>query len=1053
MSIMRRYGILLLMLFLLPMVTLGQGQTTATITGKVVDQGGEPLPGTNIVATHEPTGVTYGTTTRSDGRYTLKNLRVGGPYHIVASFVGFTKNRKEGYYLELDQELTVDFTMVEGNIELEEVTVVAEEDQILNSRRTGARTNVSTREIESLPTIARSIQDFSRLLPQNTGGNSFAGRNDRYNNIQVDGATLNDVFGLGEATPGSQAGAEPFSLDAIREFNVDLAPYDVTNSGFTGAQINAVTRSGTNEYEGSVYYQGRNENFVGDLPIEGGTSEIGEFDESFIGFRLGGPIIEDKLFFFVNGELKRENSPITTGLAGSNAGTLFGGEDPIQQSTIQEIIDISQNQYGYNPGGFQPINQDQDNGKFLIKLDYNINQNHNLTLRHNFVNADDDDGIFRGEEDFDLSNRQYIFRSKQNSTVAELRSTFSNSIVNEARLVYTRIRDERDVQAQPFPEVSITVGDDETVNLGIDRFSQQNSLDQDLWEVTNNLTYFYGNHEFTVGTSNQIFAFDNKFLQDWWGSYEFGSIDAYRNGTPSAYRYSFSRIDDPLPTAEWTGIQLGLYAQDKWQVRSNFTLTLGFRADLPVFPDNPLSNPDVPDAYPGFDTSDVPNGNVLWSPRIGFNWDVRTFDRKTQIRGGFGIFSGTPPFVWISNLYSNTGVDVGRIEVFGGDTPTFSPDPFDQPGPGEQGLSAIETTEINLISDDYKHPQTLRTNLAVDHELPFGLIGTVEAIYSNVINDVVFRNINLGNPGGEPIGTAVGGRPLYGQPGTFLGFLPFADFNSPQLVDDRFTNALVLENTHDGYEFSLTGKLEKRTEFGLNGSIAYTFNDAQSVINATSSRAISNWQFQENKDINNPGVGRSDFEVKHRIIANLIYNINKTGTTFSLFYEGRSGRPFSWIYFGDANGDGQAFNDLVFVPEAESDIVLISDNWAELNSFIENTESLADHRGEIVPRHNDRQPWRNILDIKIAQNIPKIPVGELEISANFLNFLNLLNEDWGEIEFSNFNNETVFTFWRYDDQGRPVMSFSNPDEGVDSFFERADLSSRWQIQFGVRYSF
>ncbi|MDX1639176.1 MAG: TonB-dependent receptor [Balneolaceae bacterium] len=1043
---MKRYGFLLIVLLLLPFTVYSQGSTTATITGRVIDQDGEPLAGANIIATHEPTGIEYGTTSRADGRYTLKNLRVGGPYHIVASFVGFKKARKENIELELDQTLTVNFSLEEGNIELSEVTVVAEEDQILNSRRTGARTNVSTREIESLPTISRSIQDFTRLLPQNTGGNSFASRNDRYNNILVDGATLNDVFGLGEATPGSQAGAEPFSLDAIQEFNVDLAPYDVTNSGFTGAQINAITRSGTNQYKGSVYFQGRNENFVGDLPVEGGgTSEFSEFDESFWGFRLGGPIIEDKLFFFVNGELKRRSEPITTGLAGSNAGTIFGGDNPIPSSTLQQIIDISQNQYGYDPGGFQPLSQDQDNNKLLIKLDYNINQNHNLTFRYNFVDADDDDGIFRGQDEFDLSNRQYVFRSKQNSFVADLKSTFSDNIVNEARVVYTRIRDERDVQAEPFPEVSIIVGPDgEAVNLGIDRFSQQNSLDQDLWEITNNVTYFKGNHEITVGTSNQIFTFDNKFLQDWWGSYEFDDIASWQAGDPSSYNYSFSRINDPLPTANWTGLQFGLYAQDKWTIKSNFTLTFGLRADLPVFPDDPLSNPDVPDAFPGFSTSTVPNGNILWSPRVGFNWDLNAFDRKTQVRGGIGIFSGDPPYVWVSNLYSNTGVDVGRIDVSGASAPNFSPDPFDQPGPGEQGLSAVATTEINLVSDDFKFPQTLRTNIAVDHALPYGLIGTVEAIFSSNINDVVYRNINIGDPFGEPIGTAVGNRPLYGPPGLFT---------SSQKVDSRFTNALLLENTNEGYEFSLTAKLEKTTDFGLSGSLAYTHNDAESVINATSSRAISNWQFQENRDVNNPDVGRSDFEVLHRFVANFVYNIEKTGTTVSMFYEGRSGRPFSWIYFGDANGDGQSFNDLVFVPAAEDDIVLFSNNWAELDAFISNTPSLNDHRGEIVPRHNDRQPWRNILDIKIAQKIPGIPVGDLELSANFLNVLNLLNEDWGEVEFSNFNNETVFTIFGYDAQGRPLMSFSNPDDGVDSFFERADLSSRWQIQFGVRYTF
>lgn len=1059
---MKKY-IILLAAMLLPVCVFAQGTTSGTIEGIVLDAQGEPLPSANVLAIHQPTGTRYGTSTRLDGRYTIKNVRVGGPYEVRVTFVGYNPQRKQIESIGLNETLELNFEMEEGSLSLDQISVTAEADPIFNADRTGASTNITTQKIESLPTISRSITDFGRLIPQNTGGNSFGGRNDRYNNILIDGATLNDVFGLGDATPGSQAGAEPISLDAIAELNIDLAPYDVTNNNFTGGQLNAITRSGTNEYSGSLYFLGRNENFVGSLPAPGdaaGLNEYPEFGESFYGFRLGGPIKEDELFFFVSGEFKRRDDPLNTGVQGSGAGQIFD----VSAGTMNEIQSIAEG-YGYDPGGYGLLTQEQDNDKFLAKLDWNISEDHRLTLRHNYVNATDDDGIFRSDDSFDFSNRQYIFRSVQNSTVAELNSSFGDNVFNTARLVYTNISDERDVQSEPFPEVTINTtdadGDDVTVTMGIDRFSQANRLEQDLFEFTNNLTMINGAHEWTFGTSNQLFFFENLFIQDFWGSYEFGSIEAFRNGEPSAYRYSYSKVPGvEQPVAEFSGLQFGLYAQDKWRVSDEFSLTLGLRADMPVFPEDPLYNPDVQDAF-GYDTRDVASGNILWSPRLGFNYDTELMGRLTQFRGGTGIFSGSPPYVWLSNQYSNTGADFARIDVSGSDTPDFNPDPDNQPRPGDgSGLSPVSTTEVNVMTEDFKFPQTWRTNLAMDHELPWNMTLTLEGIYSSNINDVVYENLNL-----ENVGTGPGGRPLYGTPGTFLGFLPFADFNSPARVDNRFTNALLLKNTNEGYEYSLTAQLQKQTDFGLSSSLSYTFNEAKSVTNATSSRAISNWQFNENFDINNPQLGTADFEVRHRILADISYRFEIADgflTTLSVIYEGSSGRPFSWIYFGDANGDGQAFNDLVYVPASMDEVQLVGasggDNrsaqeiWEDIDTFIENTPSLREHRGEVVPRHNDRQPWRNVLDLRVTQQIDTFNGQSVELTANIFNVLNLLNDDWGEIQFTEFNNTTLFNFYGLNDEGKPVIAFpENYDK--DDTFSRADLSSRWQLQLGLRYNF
>ncbi|NBC04566.1 MAG: TonB-dependent receptor, partial [Bacteroidetes bacterium] len=918
-----------------------------------------------------------------------------------------------------------------------------------------------------------SLSDFTRLTPQVTSGNSFGGANDRYNNILVDGATLNDVFGLGDATPGSQAGvSSPLSIDAIAEFNVDIAPFDVTNNGFTGGQVNAITKSGTNSYEGSVYFQTRNESLVGTYIEEGGetANDFPEFSERYVGLNIGGPIIKDKLFFFVNGEFRRETQPITTGILNSGAPNTID----FSADTFNEIRNIFQNQYGYDPGNYEsPLDQDQNNNKLLVKLDYNINQSNKLTFRYNHVDALDDDGIGRGRFSYDFSNRQYQFNSNQDSFVAQLNSTIGNNSYNEARVVYTRIRDSRDVKAEPFPQVEVSIpfendpGDFGSIVAGIDRFSQANALDQDLIEITNNFTYISGNHEFTIGTNNQIFTFDNLFVQDDFGTYTFFGIDDLRNGDPVEYLYSYL-LPGGSPTANFTGMQFGLYVQDKWSATDNLKITYGLRADVPILPDDPTFNPLVPDAFPGYSTDRVASGNILWSPRFGFNWDLSGGERTTQFRGGVGIFSGTPPFVWISNQYSNTGNDYGRVDAFnfGRFDGLFSPDPNNQPTPGESDiLEPVETSEINLISDDFKYPQSLKVNLAIDQELPMGIVGTLEGVYSRGINDVVFKNLNI-----EQVGESANGRPIYGD--IFFNERFGNASGRPSRIDENFTNALLLSNSSENYQYSITGSLEKQFDFGLDVDFSYTYNRARNVNNGTSSRAISNWQFNENVDVNNPKVGTADFERRHRILGVVSYQfawLDRLATTISLIYDGRSGTPYSWLYNGDANGDGRFDNDLIYVPANENEVVLTSNNWGEFDDWISSKESLSDYRGDFVDRGTAREPWTNYLDLRISQQVQTFSGQSIEFSASMFNVLNFLNEEWGIRKGVSFNNYRAFNFQQYVDEdfiaenpeyglssgdiGKPVISFNPDNVTEESLYNISDLSSRWQMQFSVRYNF
>jgi len=1085
--------------------------TTASITGTVVErETGDPIPGANIVAIHQPTGTRYGAATNPKGNYTILNMRTGGPYTIRVSFVGYQTVEETGIQLALDEKQEVSFELRQRTEQMEEVEVVgAQESEVVSESRTGAATNVSERQIEELPTIGRSLTDFTRLVPQAQGDGSIGGANSRYNSIQVDGATLDDVFGLGDAVPGSQAGAEPISLDAIEEFNINIAPYDVRSSGFTGGQVNAITKSGSNEFEGSFRFKGGTEDFTGDLDGVG----TGEFNQAFYVGTLGGPIIEDELFFFVTAELKRESSPLDTRVGTDLEGTNVFREP---RATFTELRSIFQDTYGYEPGGISPLTQRQDDEKLLVKLDWNINDNHRLTLRNNYVNARDDQGIDRSEGTFSFSNRQYVFQSQQNSLTAQLNSTFGDNIFNEARFVYTRIRDERDVQDAAFPEITVDLGGGDDIGAGIGRFSQANRLDQDLFEFTNNLTYVTGDHSITVGTSNKFYQFSNLFIQDFYGSYTFESfetatdtisaIEALRRGQPTEYQYSYATeaAGTNRPEADFSALQLGGYVQDEWQALPNLRLTLGLRVDVPILPDDPTFNQTAFEAF-GQSTSSVVSGNPLWSPRLGFNYsrDLVSEDLSTQVRGGVGIFSGDPPYVFISNQYSNTGADVNRIDAtfdpandfYGsgapddgrrfvptniGENPTAQPlpqnAPFCQENPGSQRcsdlLAPVQTTEINLVSDDFKYPQTFRANLAVDQEMPLNFVATFEGIYSSTVNDVTFRNINLQAP--EPGGTSDGrypiqeskyGRPFYGTPG--------GDVNR---VSERFTNAILLENTNKGYQYSLTGQIQRNVREGVGGSLSYTYTRATNVNNGSSSRAISNWQFNENKDINDPRVGTADYEIRNRILGTLNYTFTygeRFGTTLGLIYEGRSGEPFSWIYDGNANGDTQTFNDLVYVPEDQNDIVLESNNWELMDAFIEGNEALDEARGSVIERNTARSPWQHILDVRLSQSIRTFQGQRIEIIAEAENFLNMLNDDWGRIRNTSFNNITAWGFEGYvtpdevgtmengrilteDDVGKPRVSFEEEtvrDQLNGEQFFTSDIASRWRARLSIKYTF
>lgn len=1049
--------ILLFVLFVLfgASAAFAQGVTTAAMNGTVVDNDGQPMPGAVIIAVHVPTGTQFGTTSRTDGKFNISNMRVGGPYTLKASFIGYKTQIQEGITLSLGQNFTIDFKLAPENIETMTVSVLADRNAVISGSRTGASTNVGVEQIQAFPTVSRSFQDFAKLTPQFDGrSSSAAGRNNRFNNIQIDGTQYNDLFGLGSSgTPGGQAGTTPISLDAIQEFQVVIAPYDVRQGGFTGGGINAITRSGTNNFSGSLYGYFRNQNFMGYSPDDK-KAKVTEFSEYQTGLRLGGPIIKDKLFFFANGEFVRRTDPA------DNLSLTQGGNLGAKDSLASSMQNILLNKYGYNPGSYGSFSTKRPASKFFIRFDYNISDEHKLTFRHNFVDGSDQK-TGRSVSTLEFSDRMYQFNTNTNSSVLQLSSTFSNTMSNELIMGYTRIRDTRDPSGSAFPSVLVkTAIPGFTLKAGAEEFSQANQLDQDIFELTDNFSYYTGSHVITFGTHNEFYKFRNLFIRNLYGYYEFNNMTDFQNGNPSRYQLSYSNTANPMEAAKFNAFQLGIYGQDEWSATDNLKVTLGLRVDAPFFPKSPAFNPTIDQVFTkgqGMDigTDKVPSGKILFSPRLGLNWDVNG-DRTTQLRGGVGIFTGRIPYVWISNQYGNTGVEFGRIDLSAGRTPglpngfKFNPDPNTQQ---KTGLTAIQQTEVDLTAGNFKMPQVARLDAAIDHQLPFGLTGTIEGIYSKSVNDISYQDINIVPQAGKFVSGA-------GDPGrnTYL--------SGTKGYSAAFTNVILMKNTSLGYQYNLTAQVQGTLPMGLYTNVAYTYTRSKDVNSVISSQAFSQWRFNPiANDPNNPDLATANFEIRNRFLVAFSYSaefFTNAKSTFTLYYNGQSGLPFSYTYDGDINGDGQTSNDLIYVPKnatdaAEIQVGSISNKAFKadaamaqaLENYINRDNYLKEHRGQIMERNGATVPWSHQVDFRFVQNIPLFAGHGFELSLDVLNLPNLISSKWGWVKSVPNQNDSVIKYLGNDTNGRPVFSFKDKTDP----FQNDNLASRWQMQLGARYSF
>ncbi len=1033
--------LMLLSCLSIPEVVNGQGVTTASISGRITDSQGEGLPGASVVALHNPSGTEYGTSTRPDGRFNLPNLRIGGPYTITISFVGYQEQKEEGIMLALGQNLSINKVLAEQTTQLAEV-IVAGEGDVFNKSRTGAASTFTNDQIRNLPTITRSAADIYRLTPS-SDGNSFGGRNDQYNNFSLNGAIFNNPFGLDAATPGGQSDAQPISLDAIDQIQVAVAPYDVTQAGFTGASVNAVTKSGTNKFSGTVFGFYRNQGLTGSK-VDGQSIIVPDISQLQTGFSFGGPIKKDKLFFFVNFEMERREDQGSNYLA-ARPGLSGENVSRVSAQDLDLVSFVLDSAFGYQTGRYEGFTHKTDNQKGIIKLDWNINKNHTLTAIYNFLDAYKDKPAHPnaiGRRGPDVTTLQfyssgYRINNVIHSGIIELKSIFGNKFSNKLQVGKTVFNDSRDPFSTPFPVVNINQDGIRAIVAGHEPFSIHNLLDQDVFQISDNFDIYAGDHAITVGTSFEKFQFDNSFNLDAYGGTftpGYGSADEFadlvRSGefdddvAAALATFSTRNANDSWALAETNVGQWAFYVQDAWRVNEKLTITAGLRGDLPLYFDtdekikenlavdrNCCYDPTViyydENGNPiQFDQTKLPDQKLLFSPRVGFNWNS---SNELQLRGGSGLFTGRFPFVWVGNQVAN---------------PNFF--------------------FYNVTHPDFKFPQVWRSNIGVDKRLNGGWILSADVIYTEDVNAMMVRNYGLKPPSGALQG--VDNRPVYVAADRTV---PYAN------------NAYVFTNSTKGRSVNVTLEVKKEWSGGWYSSLAYNYLDAKDV--SSIEAEISSDAYDRNPalgNVNQSILSPSLYGNKHRIVGTanktFTYGQDKFATTLSLFFEYAKGGRFSYTYSGDINGDGSGLNDLIYIPtDAEINTMTFSGSDSEqaaqrtaLKNFISQDDYLQENRGSYAEKYGILSPWFSRYDLRILQDFVLGNANKIQFSIDILNIGNLISSSWGVRQLPSNTQPIGVTV---DAAGNPTYSFDPALK--NTFTNDFSLASRWQVQFGLRYIF
>ncbi|MFN2420748.1 MAG: carboxypeptidase regulatory-like domain-containing protein [Gemmatimonadota bacterium] len=1056
---------------LLPAAPLAaQGVTTAAIGGTVTDPEGNPIENITVAATNNSTGIVRGSVTAEDGDYLVSGLQIGCCYTVEASGLGHESESESGIRLELGQRLDLDFALGQRAVEMAGITaVITEVDQLINPSRTGQQTLVTENMIENTPTIGRNFTDFVDNSPiSGTGGGATAigGSNNRFNNVQIDGVTAQDFFGLGSTgQPGGQAGARFQSIEAVKEYQIIAAPFDIKLAGFTGGLINAVTKTGTNEFQAAVYGYFRNDDFVRkELNVGGQDVVFGDFDNRILGATVSGPILKDRVHFFGSVETESSQRP-----GGDRAIGRDAPADVHLSEANAAAIAARLEELGVSPGGFGPVTVENPNNNWFGRVDAGLSEHHTLTVRHNYARAEDDVVVNRfGGSFYSFDSNFYFFESTTNSFATELNSTFGQSAFNEFRFGYTTIRDRRTpktryplilVQGLPDEDGSGTV----TAVAGAEFFSQANELDQDEWEFTNNFSFDMGDHRVTLGVQDQNFKFRNLFLSGITGEWTFSNLAAFEAGTPSSFRRNVLHPSVDDPNARFTVNSLSLYGQTEYNGIENVVLTAGLRYDVPFILDDPIRNEPVEEVV-GRNTSEMPSGNGVISPRFGFNWDVNG-EGITQVRGGVGLFTGRQPFVWLSNLYTNTGLFSGTLNCRDANVPTFTIDADNQPEACGTAAPSFPTPTVNTVDPDFEFPSAWRFDVAVDRELPWNIVGTVEFLYTKYRKQIFFQEINVDFE--NPVSITQGGRPVFGthRAGALAAGANNNSVATPNRLDSRFLSVVDLTNSDQDRAWNLIFQAQKRyaDNFELNAS--YTLSDAEAISGLTSSIATSNFGFNPigTTTPNDPPLETSDYIQRHKLSIGGSWD-PASWLTWSLFYVGNTGDQYSYVYDGDVNADGyenvaasDRFNDLIYVPVDANDITLFDPaDWPVLDTYIRTEECLNENRGRIIARNECKEPWRHRIDTRFNFKVPTISGHHGEIVFDLINVLNLFNEDWGRNEGVPFAAVDLLNLRGWDTaNNRGIFDLDqvnlNETETAADPLTTFNVTSRWQAQIGFRY--
>jgi hypothetical protein len=1040
----------------------GQGSTTSGMNGIVTESNGKTLPGANVVAIHIPSGTYYGGVTNDKGRYEIQGMRVGGPYKITISFLGYNNAEIDSVHLSLGETATYNVDLKESSQELNEVVVIG-----ISGAKSGggASSNFNESQITNTPTVNRSIYDVAKLSPlvssSKIGGLSIAGSNNRYNSFQIDGMVSNDVFGLaGTGTNGGQTGANPISLDAIEEIQLVVSPFDVRQGGFTGGGINAITKSGTNKFRGSVYGYYTNQNFYGKWnQVKDTTLKLNTQSTKTAGFTIGGPIIKDKLFFFASAEYKFDTYP-SDYYAGYANGYVSEAEAKVIADRYLAIT-------GYTDS-YSRRDVNTKGLSLLGRLDWNINKNNKFSLRYQ-LNDSYKDVFGANSTAYYFANSGYRMIDKTNSFVAELNSHISNSLYNEARIGATYVRDNREV---PYQGANITVQNlggtyDVATNLwsqgkttgyiGTEYSSGANVLNQDIYIFEDNLSWYKGNHTFTFGTHNEIYSMYNLFIQASNGSYTYSSLNNFLNDNASQFQYLYSDYN-MTGSYQWAATvkagQLGLYAQDKWNITKNLNLTYGIRVDVPKFFNAPTVNDQFNESTYAYNYSvkvgEVPSLKLMVSPRIGFRWYIND-SHNTMLRGGTGLFTGRVPFVWMSNNWSNTGMEMKGTTIKTTGVPSFATYGNDPVAAMNSSTGVASKPTINTVSKDFKYPQVFRSSLALEQKLPGNVKMTLEALYSKTLNNVWFENLVLTDNGTKVFAVSAD------------------DANSATtyfMQDAGSYNAIVnLKNTNKGYTYSLSAKLEKSFEFGLDLMASYTFGHAYSVNDGTSSVAYSNWKYNYSINPNDDSeLSYSVFDVPNRVLASISYTTpkylkNRFSTNVALVYNGSNGMRYCLTMneatATDFNHDGQAGNSLLYIPtddELTKMTFATAGDRTNFAAWIESNNYAKEHRGQYAERYSNSAPWENHVDLHIAEDFLYMNDNfrKISLTLDIINIGNLINKKWGSVYASDYNIQPLkVTALTKNTDNNYVPTYSYQDDKV----YKSDFFSRWNAQIGLKVTF